>query len=361
MIVKAINKIIFLILFGLIISPAFSADIKGKVHLNEKWQPVLFLAAINAPENLNVASPDFIISKTLIKPDGSFNFENITLSEDPQFYRFYLVRNEYSGVEFNLKGDRNFVHLILDNSSRINFEADINSNSLTINSIEGDDRNTELLEFNKVYWNKKKQLDSNLSKAQREFLTIDIENYIRAFVDTCKNSMVGLFALYHIEEKETDFLRNSDFYFNFQKRIEKDYPNTSYTEKFDELLLGLIGFRELVCEIPGVIPKWKNVLLIVESILLFLLLPLLVFLIVRIKKSGLRLIKVNHSDDIESLTIKEKEILDLLAQGKSNKEIAMELFIELSTVKSHLSRIYKQLNVKGRKEAIMRNQLKNRH
>lgn len=333
---------------------AKSADIKGNIQMNEMWQPVLFLAAINSPENLNVASPDFIVAKTIINTDGGFHFENLTLSEDPQFYRFYLVRNEYSGVEFNLQGDRNFIHFILENSSQFYFDADITSNTLVINNIAGDTRNAELLDFSKVYWEKKSQLDSNLSRAQREFLTIDIENYIRGFVDSCENSMVGLFALYHIEEKETDFLRNSDFYFEFQKRIETDYPNTNYTQNYDELLVNLVGFRDLVCEIPGVIPKWKNVLLIVESILLFFMFPLLIVLIINLRKRKLQAVRQNQSNEIENLTSKEKEILELLVQGKSNKEIAAEMFIELSTVKSHLSRIYKQLNVVGRKEAIFR-------
>ncbi len=343
--------IVFSILF---VFSSKAADIKGHIQINEKWQPVLFLASINSPENLNVASPDFILAKTFINTDGTFHFENLTLSEDPQFYRFYLVRNEYSGVEFNLQGDRNFIHFILENSSQFSFDVDITSNTLVVTNVFGDQRNAELLRFNKVYWQKKNQLDSNLSRAQREFLSIDLENYIRAFVDSCQNSMVGLYALYHIEEKETDFLRNSDFYFEFQQRIETEYPGTNYTTRYDDLLVNLVGFRDLVCEIPGVLPKWKNALLIVESILLFLLIPLVMALFVLLRRRNALLKKTDRTNEMENLTSKEKEILALLVQGKSNKEIAAELFIELSTVKSHLSKIYRQLNVAGRKEAILR-------
>ena len=51
------------------------------------------------------------------------------------------------------------------------------------------------------------------------------------------------------------------------------------------------------------------------------------------------------------LTDREKEILKLLCDGKTRKEIGAVLFIELSTVKFHLSRIYQKLGVSSQTEA----------
>ncbi len=53
-----------------------------------------------------------------------------------------------------------------------------------------------------------------------------------------------------------------------------------------------------------------------------------------------------------SLTAREREVLNLLARGRSNREIAEELFITNKTVKNHLSRIYEKLDVHSRAEAI---------
>ena len=58
----------------------------------------------------------------------------------------------------------------------------------------------------------------------------------------------------------------------------------------------------------------------------------------------------------ELLTLKEIEILQLIAEGKSNKEIADVNFVELSTVKTHINNIYAKLEVKSRKEAVARYQ-----
>jgi DNA-binding NarL/FixJ family response regulator len=51
-------------------------------------------------------------------------------------------------------------------------------------------------------------------------------------------------------------------------------------------------------------------------------------------------------------TAREMDVLSLLAQGKSNKEIAESLFISEMTVKSHLKSISAKLNVAGRTEVV---------
>lgn len=55
----------------------------------------------------------------------------------------------------------------------------------------------------------------------------------------------------------------------------------------------------------------------------------------------------------EQLTEREKEILLLMAKGKSNQEIANELFIALKTVKVHVSNILGKLEVHDRTQAVI--------
>jgi len=55
----------------------------------------------------------------------------------------------------------------------------------------------------------------------------------------------------------------------------------------------------------------------------------------------------------EELTSREMEILLLMAEGKSNQEIADELFIALKTVKTHVSNILSKLNVQDRTQAVI--------
>lgn len=57
--------------------------------------------------------------------------------------------------------------------------------------------------------------------------------------------------------------------------------------------------------------------------------------------------------DNPNLSDREIEILNLLGQGKSNKDIAQELFISINTVKVHVNNIYKKLGVSSRTEATV--------
>ena len=51
---------------------------------------------------------------------------------------------------------------------------------------------------------------------------------------------------------------------------------------------------------------------------------------------------------------REYEILNLISAGHSNKEISAQLFISISTVKSHLQNTYQKLEVKNRTQAIQK-------
>jgi DNA-binding NarL/FixJ family response regulator len=54
------------------------------------------------------------------------------------------------------------------------------------------------------------------------------------------------------------------------------------------------------------------------------------------------------------ITEREEEVLSLIAQGKSNQEIARELFLTLKTVRNHASNIFLKLQVADRAQAVIR-------
>jgi DNA-binding NarL/FixJ family response regulator len=61
-----------------------------------------------------------------------------------------------------------------------------------------------------------------------------------------------------------------------------------------------------------------------------------------------------RGSDMQGLTRRELEILELLAEGISNKEIATRIGISFETVRTHLGHIYEKLHVQGRTEAVTR-------
>ncbi len=56
--------------------------------------------------------------------------------------------------------------------------------------------------------------------------------------------------------------------------------------------------------------------------------------------------------ELENISNREKEVLDLLAKGFRYKEIASQLFLSVETVRTHIRNIYEKLQVQNRTEAI---------
>jgi DNA-binding CsgD family transcriptional regulator len=62
----------------------------------------------------------------------------------------------------------------------------------------------------------------------------------------------------------------------------------------------------------------------------------------------------NDHDEVDTLldelTDRQREVYDLIIAGKTNKEIIAKLFIEQSTLKTHINQIYKKLKINSRRE-----------
>lgn len=62
--------------------------------------------------------------------------------------------------------------------------------------------------------------------------------------------------------------------------------------------------------------------------------------------------KIQEGNELEKLTLREQQIVSLLAKGMSNKRIAQKLNIEVSTVKNHVHNLLVKLDVKSRCQVI---------
>jgi DNA-binding CsgD family transcriptional regulator len=123
------------------------------------------------------------------------------------------------------------------------------------------------------------------------------------------------------------------------QRLQTKYPNTVFTEFY----LREIAADQLSVEqnkTSGFNWKWVLGALLALSLLVNLYLL-----------SRQREYKKSHKDHSRSrLTSQEQNIVAEILKDKTNKEIATDLFISHSTVKTHINNLYKKLNVSSREE-----------
>jgi len=318
-------------------------QVRGQVNLGEEWQPKVFMAAIHNLNDYYRTSSKLIINTAEVDEDGNFVLEGENLPNEKLFYRLYLMKNDNTDFDACLYvggDDHNFVHLILDNATQVNVSADPSSLApFGSYEINGSDENLLMRELSSIvfpsFYFYKIQFPTEL-RFSEEKLHSDLKN----FVDTCQNSLVALAAVNNMDF-DNFFENNKEFYLQFQDRIKADLPNSPYTKNFKRKVNYYLGGEESRTNIW----KWIS----------FSLLGLLgISLWMNLRKSATSVVEEIVPEEIapltEKLTKKEHEILACIQTGKSNKEIASELFVEVSTVKSHINKIYSKLEVSSRAE-----------
>ena len=155
------------------------------------------------------------------------------------------------------------------------------------------------------------------------------ELYIFDFLSDKRNVTYN----YYLQDVATN-----DYYEGLAKRLETSYADETFTALYkaeitsDKLLAGN--------KPAGSNSKWILGGILALSVILNF------YLITR-----QRILKKNTNGRLlESLTSQEQKIVDEILKNKTNKEIATDLFISLSTVKTHINNLYKKLNVSSRDE-----------
>lgn len=320
-------------------------SVSGRVNLSEEWQPQIFLAAIDKLDDYYNAYPDLIVDAANVNPDGTFLLQGSTLPPEQKFYRIYLMKEQNSEFDACLYvggDDHNFIHVVLDSDTELIVNSDATYNAPFGNyTVEGNYDNEMMrslarLVYPSFYFYQIKfpsELRFSQEKLNRDLIS---------FSDTCSSTMASLAAVINTD-MDKYHNSNSAFYSAFANRLGKDLDDNSYKEDYD---------RKLRYYNPDTKTEssWKDsLLLLLGGLTLFL-----IWQNIRLRKKPKGQLDESKTqlDLTEQLTNKEKEILNLITIGKSNKEIAGELFIELSTVKTHINKIYSKLKISQRKEAV---------
>ncbi len=303
------------------------SGLHGQILLDTAiWRPVAYLSLISDLDNIYTMSNDMIIDQVTISDSGKFAFDNNYFPAGDNLFRIHFAKKNDPPATLNIGGkDENHFFLIANKHSNISIKNYSKHDYFKDIKVEGYYPNIIL-----------KQIDEIAGYADSTFLTsstvkIDliksaVFEKLRVIADTCSNPLVALYAVYKGDFKK-NYLVNQQFYKNFLIKWRKE--NSSYYKNFKN-------------KIPSRVSSLNGYL--ISSIVSFII-GFLICLLIKFKRP-------NRKNIIQDLSVQERKVYSLLLEGKSNKEIADMLGIELSTVKSHLSSIYSKLNISSRKDIL---------
>lgn len=339
----SISKVkILLALLSILTFAASASEVKGKINIDESWEPVIYLSVINSFDDFNTASYDFLVYQAPIDSSGQFYMKVLNLPSDDRIYRLHICKKDDPVSTIIIGGrDENFIHFIMNDQSRISIYTDTENPFFQHSIVEGNQASKSLGHI----MNLQKELHippSLPSKQNREFAEEKVISKFYNIADTSSHPIVVLLALHmlnqYIESPELALMEatgkklqisdsSNPYYLSFVKQL--DYLKYRSEQTSEPIYFSWI--------------KWAGVLLV-----------LLIILFVVNNRFGRKPVSntINKDELIRQLSVQEKRVFDLIREGASNKEISSELNIEVSTVKSHVYKIFSRLGVRSRKEII---------
>lgn len=320
----------------------------GQVDSTIAGQTV-YLSVIEDYRKLSRVSVDQIVKKTAIDSLGVFKFDGNNLPENNRIYRIHIDEcsdtSQNSNHFFGKCENSKSILFIANNRDTISFPTSFadevlceiaSTNSKSSAFLEIDILKEEMaFDFNDFRSEANKKLNS-----KKWFSTLQdfgqnlgeplAELYIFDFLSDKRNETYD----YYLKE-----VGGNDYYSNLSARLEENYPNAAFTQLYQQ---EIASDRILVGHNKPAYSNWKWIL----GSLLALSLALNVFLVRRHRVTR----KNQKNSSLEKLTAQEQKIVDEILKDKTNKEIASDLFISLSTVKTHINNLYKKLGVTSREE-----------
>ncbi len=299
--------------------PVEDANMSREVHLTQ-------ISVTNFTGDKSAAA--FKLKKAIasVKADanGFFEFKRNLLADKDAIYKIHVNRFEKAlkdtvvVEELFLFSKRDTIYF---KKSPIPFSDYVNTNSAH-------------KEWQKLYDFEQQLRQTTLKKEDSLSIAYlgDVKSYTK---DSLEILMVKLISIKQLDNKallEKDIAKNPSFYVAFLQELkESDINRSEYL--FLENKLAFLTTE--VAESKYAVSK------IVNFILGLLIAALVCFVFIQRRRKR---------KAIPELSKQEHTIQRLILQGKTNKEIANELFISLNTVKTHITNIYSKLQVSNRQE-----------
>lgn len=309
----------------------------------------VYLSAVDDYRKISGVFPEQILSKTYPDSTGYFSFSGDNLPLENKIYRIH--------ADTCSEDDQNTTHFTghCPNSKEVVFIAN-NNDTLTLpfsfddemfcRVVSENEKANAFLKIDSLKHEMSFAFGTYRSEANRKINSKKWFGILQQYGEQLHEPLAELYSYTFLSDRAQplhayylDDLKTNPYYDNLLKRLAEKYPKSNYTTQYRE---ELASDKYLIATIkPDGLPWWVYLLIATIAISIFGNF----FLYGKLKKKE-RLIPAKE----ESLSKQEKKVLELILENKSNKEIASDMFVSLSTVKTHINNLYKKLHVNSRND-----------
>jgi len=315
-------------LFLYILSMSFlvnaQTSISGFINLNKTENTVskISLYKIDVLQD-NKQEERSLLATAPIGKNGFFQFDQNLLENQDQIYKVEIEWELDSPIDVI-----DYQYFILSKTDSIYFHKS--------NRLIGDYSNTNLADLE---WQKLNQFQSEWNSPNGVYQQNNYKNYLK---DSLQILLVKLIGIKQLDDKrllEKDIYENQVYYANLLDELRKsDLDPIEYAHL--ENKIALLNLQDIEQKYHYSL-FWN----IFAMLVIFGLIGYLFYLRKKVVN--------NPSIPTPQLSKQEQIIKDLILEGKTNKEIASQLFISLSTVKTHITNLYKKLGISSRNEILI--------
>ena len=296
-----------------------------------------------------------IINRVELDTSGVITLTGRDLPSHKMIYRLALQDRDGVGIHAGIV--RNYIHVVLDNETTMHIHGCDTFTKNIANCIVKGNPESEIIQqlFNEVLAEMYQESVAAYkieTKTKTDFLRNKHFDLLKEIADTCQFLIPSIMAIQMIGEKNLTIAIEEDptYFKQYLDKLNALDPNHPYTIEMN------ISINKIMERLFGK-PKEANVLWYPLAGLAALCLLLLLHNL-KLRRQ-LKATKAesfsenkqhNHLARLDKLSPKEKEVFELMKTSLSNKEIASKLFIETTTVKSHISKIYQKLQITSRQE-----------
>jgi len=351
------SKSFFVIILFFISLPLVGQySIEGQIEDEEHRWEIVYLEYIQSINDLKSFRMNNVLNSSKIDSTGNFEIKGDELPKGKRLYRLTLSEEDngnYGGF-FGLR--KNSIYLILDKNMYVNLECSLSNISFANCNFQTSPENKVITYLNDEllfgYFRKRAEDYESItnSETKKQFLSKKKTDELKHFADTCQFLIPSLFAIRSLEDLRSEIKYDPQYFDSFVKKIVKIDATSPYVI---EMKNEILSQQEILFGVK----KKINWLAIGLGILCLTLIGYIFTLYKKVndlQNEKQSLTNSSVKDDafkLDKLSPQEIKVLELITLGKTNKEIAQNLFIEPTTVKSHVNKIYHKLNISSRKEA----------